>query len=88
MVVIGGAGPTWGALIGGALYTLLDQRLGSLGTSSTVAKLPSWLETPLSQPLFVLGVLFILVVFLLPGGVAGARKRLSGLRRLQEAVQA
>jgi hypothetical protein len=31
-------------------------------------------------------VLFILVVFLLPGGIAGARRRFAGLRKLEEAV--
>lgn len=82
MVVIGGAGTTWGALLGGALYTLLDHRLGSLGTSSTVEGLPGVLRTPLSQPLFLLGTLFVLVVFLLPGGIAGARMRFSGLRKV------
>jgi branched-chain amino acid transport system permease protein len=86
MVVIGGAGTTWGALIGGALYTLLDQRLGALGDSGSVQELPKAIRVPLSEPLFLLGVLFILVVFLLPGGVAGARKRFAGLRRLEEAV--
>jgi branched-chain amino acid transport system permease protein len=86
MVVIGGAGTTWGALIGGFLYTLLDQRLGALGDTSQVQGLPKALRIPLSEPLFLLGVLFILVVFLLPGGIAGARKRFSGLRKLEEAV--
>ena len=81
MVVIGGAGTTWGAPIGGALYTLLDQRLGALGASSQVQGLPEVVRVPLSEPLFVLGVLFILVVFLLPGGIAGTGKRLAGLRR-------
>ncbi len=81
MVVIGGAGTTWGALIGGALYTFLDQRLGALGGSSEVQGLPEVLRVPLSEPLFILGVLFILVVFLLPGGITGARMRLAGLRR-------
>jgi branched-chain amino acid transport system permease protein len=80
MVVIGGAGTTWGALIGGALYTLLDQRLGALGDTSSVQGLPEAIRIPLSEPLFLLGVLFILVVFLLPGGVAGARRRFTGLR--------
>jgi branched-chain amino acid transport system permease protein len=80
MVVIGGAGTTWGALIGGALYTLLDQRLGALGDTSGVQSLPKAIRIPLSEPLFLLGVLFILVVFLLPGGVAGAHRRFGRLR--------
>jgi branched-chain amino acid transport system permease protein len=82
MVVIGGAGTTWGALIGGALYTLLDQRLGALGDTSQVQGLPDVVRIPLSEPLFILGVLFILVVFLLPGGIAGARRRFAGLRKV------
>lgn len=82
MVVIGGAGTTWGALIGGALYTLLDHRLGSLGTSGRIEGLPGVLRIPLSQPLFLLGCMFILVVYLLPGGIAGAGKRFAGLRKV------
>jgi branched-chain amino acid transport system permease protein len=89
MVVIGGTGTRWGALIGGALYTLLDHRLGSLAGSDAVDSLPSVLKTPLQEPLFVLGVLFILVVFFVPGGIArigrlGRRPRT--LQRLEEAL--
>jgi branched-chain amino acid transport system permease protein len=89
MVVIGGTGTRWGALIGGALYTLLDHRLGSLAGSDAVDSLPSVLKTPLQEPLFVLGLLFILVVFFVPGGIArigrlGRRPRT--LQRLEEAL--
>ena len=89
MVVIGGAGSRWGAVLGGILYTYLDNRLGAIGSSSTVQGLPGVLKTPLSQPLFLLGVIFILIVFFLPGGLAGiaARGRPRGLRRLEEAVR-
>jgi branched-chain amino acid transport system permease protein len=83
MVVIGGAGTTWGAMIGGALYTLLDHRLASLGTSSSIEGLPAILQTPLSQPLFLLGCLFIVVVYLLPGGISGIGRRFAGLRRVE-----
>jgi branched-chain amino acid transport system permease protein len=78
MVVLGGAGTRWGAMIGGALYTFLDHRLGDVASSSTVQNLPGFLEKPLSQPLFILGTLFILLVFFVPGGIAGA---LGGHRR-------
>lgn len=70
MVVLGGSGVRWGAMLGGFLYTLLDQRLGNLAGSEQIAALPSVLEVPMSQPLFLLGVLFVAVVLFLPGGIA------------------
>jgi branched-chain amino acid transport system permease protein len=76
MVVLGGAGARWGALLGGILYTLLDQRLAVLASSSRITSLPALLRVPLSQPLFLLGALFVLVVLFLPGGLAGAISRL------------
>lgn len=71
MVVLGGVGFRWGAIVGGVLYTLLDQRLTVLAGSEAIAALPDVLRVPLSEPLFILGVLFILVVMFLPGGIAG-----------------
>jgi branched-chain amino acid transport system permease protein len=82
MVVIGGAGTRYGALLGGFLYTLADQRLGTLSGSSTIEGLPSVLETPLSEPLFILGTLFILLVFFVPGGLASLGPRVKRMRRL------
>ena len=69
MVVLGGAGSRWGAVIGGVVYVLLDNRLQELSTSSTIAELPAFLRIPLSQPVFVLGLLFVLVVYFAPGGL-------------------
>jgi branched-chain amino acid transport system permease protein len=88
MVVIGGAGSRWGAALGGILYTYLDNRLVAVGSSSAVEGLPHGLRTPLEQPLFLLGVIFILIVMFLPGGLTGlvSRGRPSSLRRLQAAV--
>lgn len=80
MVVIGGAGTRYGAMLGGFLYTLADQRLGTLSGGSTIEKLPTVLETPLSEPLFILGTLFILLVFFVPGGLAGLGRRLRLVR--------
>lgn len=71
MVVLGGVGFRWGAILGGVLYTLLDQRLTVLARSEWIQQLPDVLHVPLSEPLFLLGVLFILVVMFLPGGIAG-----------------
>jgi branched-chain amino acid transport system permease protein len=90
MVVIGGAGTRWGALMGGVLYTFLDFRLTDWADSSAIRDLPSVLETPLSQPLFVLGTLFILIVFFLPGGIAGLASRAPrrrGVALLDEAIR-
>ena len=70
MVVLGGSGVRAGAMLGGFAYMLLDQRLGNLAGSESISSLPAVLEVPLSQPLFLLGVLFVLVVMFLPGGLA------------------
>jgi branched-chain amino acid transport system permease protein len=88
MVVLGGAGTRWGALLGGVLYTYFDNRLAAIGDSATVHNLPGVLRTPLSEPLFLLGTLFIVLVFFLPGGIArlSLRGRRAGLRRLEQAV--
>lgn len=71
MVVLGGVGFRWGAILGGVLYTILDQRLTVLSRADWIHSLPDVLRIPLSEPLFILGVLFILVVMFLPGGIAG-----------------
>jgi branched-chain amino acid transport system permease protein len=88
MVVLGGAGTRWGAVLGGVLYKYFEDRLGAIGDSSTVHGLPGVLRTPLSEPLFLLGALFVLLVFFLPGGVARLRwrSRRTALRRLEQAV--
>ena len=75
MVVIGGTGTNWGAVIGGVLYTYLDNRLLAVAGSETVQDLPSVLSVPLSEPLFVLGVIFILIVYFFPGGIVGLSAR-------------
>lgn len=71
MVVLGGVGFRWGAVVGGVLYTILDQRLAVLARADGIQQLPDVLRVPLSEPLFILGVLFILVVMFVPGGIAG-----------------
>ncbi len=70
MVVLGGSGVRWGAMLGGFCYMLLDQRLGGLAGSHAIGSLPAVLGVPLSQPLFLLGTLFVLIVLFLPGGIA------------------
>jgi branched-chain amino acid transport system permease protein len=82
MVVLGGPGTRWGPLLGGVLFAYLDNRLTAAGTSQTIRDLPSVLSGPLSQPLFILGAVFILAVYFFPGGLAGLASRLGPLRRL------
>lgn len=84
IVVLGGVGYRWGAVIGGIVYTFLDQRLTAFASSDAVSGLPDILRIPLSQPLFILGTLFILVVLFLPGGIAGVAVRLSRSRTRAE----
>ncbi|MEV7021410.1 branched-chain amino acid ABC transporter permease [Kitasatospora sp. NPDC093558] len=80
MVVLGGSGTRWGPLLGGVLYTWAGHRLGDLANSATIADLPAVLRVPLSQPLFLLGALFVAVVYLLPGGLAGLPARIRAAR--------
>lgn len=81
MVVLGGVGSRWGAIVGGVIYTLLNQRLTLLAGSDAVDSLPAVLHVPLSEPMFILGALFILVVLFVPGGIAGTTRRLTGRDR-------
>ncbi|WP_432837045.1 branched-chain amino acid ABC transporter permease [Dactylosporangium sp. CA-092794] len=81
MVVLGGPGTRWGPLIGGFLFTYLDYRLVALGNSDAVDGLPGVLRGPLSQPLFILGTVFILAVYFFPGGLVGLRTRLGPLAK-------
>lgn len=86
MVVLGGVGSRWGAVVGAVVYTLLDQRLGELASSDAVAALPAVLRVPLSEPMFLLGTCFVLVVLFLPGGIAGLAQRLARRRPVGEPV--
>ena len=76
MVVVGGSGRLWGAALGGLIYGMLTMRLNALGTSGALDGLPDWIERTLSDPLFILGVLFILLVLFAPGGVASLLDRI------------
>lgn len=76
IVVLGGVGFRWGAIVGGLVYTLLDKRLSDLASSSLIDSLPGILRIPLSEPVFILGMIFVLIVMFLPGGIAGIADRL------------
>ena len=58
-----------------------DNRLTALGSSDAVAGLPGVLSRPLSQPLFILGSVFILAVYFFPDGLSGFRGRIGTIGR-------
>ena len=76
MVVLGGAGKLWGAALGGFVYGILTLRLSAVATSDAIDALPHWLSGPLSEPLFVLGALFILLILFIPGGLSDLGNRM------------
>jgi branched-chain amino acid transport system permease protein len=78
MVVLGGVGTLWGAVLGGIVYEYLDFRLVELANASGVQSLPPIVRVPLSEPLFILGVLFVVLVLFLPSGLAGLWLRRTG----------
>lgn len=81
MVILGGRGVIWGALLGGLLYMYLTLRLpGMLGASANV-HVPDFIAIPMTQPAFLLGLCFVLIVLFLPGGIA------SGVRKIVDMVQ-
>jgi branched-chain amino acid transport system permease protein len=75
MVVLGGVGTLWGAVLGGIAYEYLDFRLVALANAPALQSLPAVARIPLSEPLFILGVLFIVLVLFVPGGLAGLVRR-------------
>jgi branched-chain amino acid transport system permease protein len=72
MVIIGGSGSLWGPVAGALLYHYLDVRLTAWAGSATVADLPGVLRAPLRDPLFIFGIVFIVLVVFFPRGLAGA----------------
>ena len=77
MVTLGGKGRIWGAVAGGLLFTYLEQRLPVWATADAITGLPDAFSLPLSEPQLLLGVVFLVVLFVLPGGLAtlGFRRR-------------
>lgn len=86
MVVLGGTGRPYGAVIGGLVYTYLTHRLGALSTAAQ--DLPAPVEGALGEPLLILGTMFVLLVLFLPGGLVSiARLRGPGVMdRLRSAL--
>ncbi len=83
MVIIGGSGSLWGPVAGAVLYHYLNVRLTVWAGSATVADLPDVVGRPLGDPLFIFGLIFVLLVLFFPRGLAGAfaGRRLRPLQR-------
>jgi branched-chain amino acid transport system permease protein len=75
MVIIGGAGSLWGAMLGAAIVRYLDHYLNVLSASSLVTHLPAWLQQTLGQPLLIFGCIYLLLVYFFPQGIAGLVQR-------------
>lgn len=86
MVVLGGSGKRWGAIIGGVVYAYASQSLARLSGSVTVAGLPGFVRRPVEQPMFLLGLAFVAIVLFVPGGISGIPTRLSALRERARAT--
>jgi branched-chain amino acid transport system permease protein len=75
MVVLGGAGTRWGAVTGAIVYVYLQQYLLKVAAEPSFASLPAVLRVPLSQPDFLLGLIFVLFILFVPGGLSGLHVR-------------
>ena len=62
-------------MLGGIVYEYLDFRLVALSNAPALQSLPAIVRVPLSEPLFILGVLFIVLVLFVPGGLGGLLRR-------------
>jgi branched-chain amino acid transport system permease protein len=77
MVVLGGAGTRWGAVAGAMVYVYLQQLLLKTSAQPSFTSLPAPLRVPLSQPDFLLGLIFVLFILFAPGGLSGLAYRLA-----------
>ena len=81
MVVLGGAGRMWGAVVGGFLYHYADARLIEVSGSALLDPLPDFVQRVLGEPLFILGIIFMAVVYFAPQGLSGLAAKLLAKER-------
>jgi branched-chain amino acid transport system permease protein len=75
MVIIGGAGSLWGAMLGAAIVRALDRYLNDLAGAGWVTNLPNWLHNTIGQPLLIFGLIYLLLIYFFPQGIAGLVQR-------------
>jgi branched-chain amino acid transport system permease protein len=88
MVVLGGAGTRWGAVVGAMVYVYHQQFLDKVSAEPSFTRLPAFLRVPLSEPQFLLGAIFVLFVLFAPGGIAGLVGRLRARRHARALILA
>jgi branched-chain amino acid transport system permease protein len=71
MVVLGGVGTRWGAVLGAMIYVYLEQVLVKVAAEPSFLALPAVLRVPLGEPQFLLGLIFVVFVLFAPSGLAG-----------------
>jgi branched-chain amino acid transport system permease protein len=82
MVIIGGAGSLWGAMLGAAIVRSLIKYLNVLAGADWVGSLPNWLHQTIGQPLLLFGVIYLALIYFFPQGIAGLAQRLNLARSL------
>jgi branched-chain amino acid transport system permease protein len=84
MLVVGGIGSLWGAVVGALLVSGLDSFLGDAENGDV-----SWLHAPAGTRLVVVAAFMAIVVVFLPRGITGGREfSLAWLRRLRASPRA
>jgi len=81
MLVVGGVGSLWGAVVGGALVSFLDVYLAKAEQGMSVG--PASVNLPGGTSLLILGVLMAAILILRPSGITRGREvtlRISRLR--------
>ncbi len=71
MLVVGGVGSLWGAVVGALLVSGLDSYLGDAENSKFF---PFWFKLPEGSRLVLLGAIMALVLILRPSGLTGSRE--------------
>jgi branched-chain amino acid transport system permease protein len=79
MLVVGGMGSLWGAVVGGALISFLNVYLLKLEEGNAVG--PIHVDLPNGSTLLIIGAVMAAIVILRPSGITGSRE-LSPLRWL------
>ena len=72
MLVIGGAGSLWGAVVGALAVSALDSFLAEAESGIGIAG--ATLDLPSGSRLIVVGFLMALVLILRPSGITGGRE--------------